>query len=293
MRWEKLTLESRELFDRYYQNYQGISDMTFTNLYIWSFGRERFYCEQNGFLFVKVKYSDSEPFFFLPVGEGDFKGAVEKLIEEESGNMKIVFKSVTEEKAETLKNLFPDKFEYIEERERFDYVYSVKELIELSGKKFHKKKNQVNNFMKNYEWEYVRYTGNEIAELLKLQQLWCDINRCSEDLWLSSEEAGIIKAVENFEKLNFRAGAIKVDGEIAAFSFGEQVSSDTVVIHIEKGDSRFDGVYQMMNNIFLKEEFSDMTYVNREEDLGIEGLRQAKMSYNPVKLVKKISVEMK
>lgn len=293
MRWEKLTLESRELFDRYYQNYQGISDMTFTNIYIWSFGREIFYCEEDGFLFVKVKYSDSEPFFFLPVGEGEFKEAVEKLIKDESENMKIVFKSVTEDRAETLKNLFPDKFEYIEERDRFDYVYSVKELIELSGKKFHKKKNQVNNFIKKYNWEYVRYNGKDIIELLKLQQLWCDINRCSEDLWLSNEEAGIIKAVENFEKLKFRAGAIKVDGEIAAFSFGEHVSSDTVVIHIEKGDSRFDGVYQMMNNIFLKEEFSDMTYVNREEDLGIEGLRQAKMSYNPVKLVKKISVEMK
>ena len=293
MEWEKFTLESRELFDRYYKNYQGISDMTFTNLYIWSFGREIVYCEEDGFLFVKVKYSEGEPFFFLPVGEGEFKGAVEKLIKEESGNMKIVFKSATEEKAETLKNLFPDKFEYIEERDRFDYLYSVKELIELSGKKFHKKKNQVNNFMKNYEWEYVRYSGKDIIELLKLQQLWCDINRCSEDLWLSNEEAGIIKAVENFENLNFKAGALKVDGEIVAFSFGEQVSPDTVVIHIEKGDSRFDGVYQMMNNIFLKEEFSDMIYVNREEDLGIEGLRQAKMSYNPLKLIKKIRVEMK
>lgn len=293
MRWQKLTLESKEVFDKYYTVYQGISDMTFTNLYIWSFGREITYCEEDGFLFVKVKYKDSDPVLFLPVGEGSLKKAVEKIIDRESKNMGIVFKSVTEESAEKLKELFPDKFEYIEERDRFDYLYFVKELIELSGKRFHKKKNQVNNFIKKYNWEYVRYSGKEIEELLKLQYRWCEVNRCSEDIWLSNEEAGIIKSIKNFEKLNFKAGAIKIDKEIAAFSFGERVSSDTVVIHIEKGDSRFEGVYQMMNNLFLKEEFSDMIYVNREEDLGIDGLRQAKMSYNPIKLIKKIRVEMK
>ncbi len=293
MLWKKLTIESRDIFNKYYSSYQGISDMTFTNLYIWSFEREIEYCEEDEFLFVKVKYKDSDPFLFLPIGEGNLKKAVEKIIDKESKNMDILFKSVTEESAEKLKELFPDKFEYIEERDRFDYLYSVKELIELSGKRFHKKKNQVNNFMKKYNWEYVGYSGKEIEELLKLQYRWCEVNRCSEDIWLSNEEAGIIKSIENFEKLNFKAGAIKVEEEIVAFSFGEQVSSDTVVIHIEKGDSRFEGVYQMMNNLFLKEEFSDMVYVNREEDLGIEGLRQAKMSYNPIKLIKKIRVEMK
>ena len=293
MLWKKLTIESRDIFNKYYSSYQGISDMTFTNLYIWSFGREIEYCEEDEFLFVKVKYKDSDPFLFLPIGEGNLKKAVEKIIDKESKNMDILFKSVTEESAEKLKELFPDKFEYIEERDRFDYLYSVKELIELSGKRFHKKKNQVNNFMKKYNWEYVGYSGKEIEELLKLQYRWCEVNRCSEDIWLSNEEAGIIKSIENFEKLNFKAGAIKVEEEIVAFSFGEQVSSDTVVIHIEKGDSRFEGVYQMMNNLFLKEAFSDMIYVNREEDLGIEGLRQAKMSYNPIKLIKKIRVEMK
>lgn len=293
MKWQNLSIESRTVFDKYYKNYQGLSDLTFTNLYIWSFGREISYCEEDEVLFVKVKYKDEEPFFFLPVGNKDLKNVVEKLINEEKESTKIVFRSVTEEQSEKLKELFPEKFDYYEERDRFDYLYSVKELIELSGKKYHKKKNQVNNFIKKYSWEYVKYSGKEIEELLKLQQLWCDINRCSEDLWLSNEEAGIIKSIENFEKLNFTAGAIKVDGELAAFSFGEKVSENTVVIHIEKSDSRFDGVYQMMNNVFLKEEFSDMEFVNREEDLGIEGLRQAKMSYNPIKLIKKIRVEMK
>ncbi len=113
------------------------------------------------------------------------------------------------------------------------------------------------------------------------------------DLWLSSEDRGIVEIMKNFQNLDVTAAGIKIDGKLAAFTIGERVSEETAVIHIEKADSSFTGIYQAINYLFLKNEFSDLKYVNREEDLGIEGLRQAKLSYNPVMFGKKYRAELK
>ena len=294
MEWEKFSLENKELFNKYLNNYMGISDFTFTNFFIWSVNREISFYEEDESLGILIKYKNDDPFIFMPIGK-NWKNLIFKIKDYFiKQNIKFQLKSVTEEMLELLKKEIGEKnLNIIEERDRFDYIYSVQELIELSGKKFHKKKNLINNFIKNNKFEYIKLDKNNINEILKLQNEWCDKNSCSKDVWLDGEDMGIKNIVKNFEKLSVVAAAIYVDNRVVAFSIGEQVSSDCVVIHIEKGDSNYQGSYQIMNQMFLKNEFSHLTYVNREEDLGIEGLRQAKLSYNPLKLIKKYRVEFK
>lgn len=294
MKWEKFSIDSKPVFKRYYGSYAEISDYSFTNFFIWSFGREIEYCEENGSFIVKIKYPGEQfPFLLMPAGENKME-LLEKLEKEFSEKgFPFIIKSVSESMKLEMETGFRDRFIFYEERDRFDYIYSVKELIELSGKKYHKKKNLLNNFIKNYSYEYIKFNGENIKDAEELQKKWCSENQCSLDLWLSTEEAGILKSIENFENLDIVAAGLKIEGKLAAFTIGERVSNETAVIHIEKGDSSFTGIYQAMNNLFLKNEFSDLKYVNREEDLGIEGLRQSKLSYNPVMFGKKYRAELK
>ncbi len=131
-------------------------------------------------------------------------------------------------------------------------------------------------------------TVKNIKELMEFEEKWCQDRECSIYKGLDKESLGIKEIFENYDALQLKGGILRVGGEIAAFSIGEQITPNTCLIHIEKGDIKYQGVYQEMNRIFLKEEFSHLEYVNREEDLGIEGIKKSKVSYNPVMLLKKI-----
>ena len=150
MEWEKFSLENKELFNKYLNNYMGISDFTFTNFFIWSGNREISFYEEDESLGILIKYKNDDPFIFMPIGK-NWKNLIFKIKDYFiKQNIKFQIKSVTEEMLELLKKEIGEKnLNIIEERDRFDYIYSVQELIELSGKKFHKKKNLINNFIKN------------------------------------------------------------------------------------------------------------------------------------------------
>ena len=110
---------------------------------------------------------------------------------------------------------------------------------------------------------------------------WCERKNCSEGGSMERELTACQLALLNMEKLNLKGGAIRINGKIAAFTLGEVLNPETALIHFEKADTAYDGIYQAINNEFLIHEWSDMKYVNREEDMGIEGLRKAKLSYCP------------
>lgn len=98
------------------------------------------------------------------------------------------------------------------------------------------------------------------------------------------------EALTHFEELEYRGGAIEIDSRIEAFSLGEPLNTDTAVIHIEKANPEIPGLYAAMNQLFCQNAWSDMAYINREQDLGIEGLRKAKESYNPHHIAKKFTI---
>lgn len=184
---------------------------------------------------------------------------------------------------------------YINEeiRDHFDYLYEVHALIELKGRKFHDKKNRVNSFRKTYDYEYLTLTPDLIGECLEFEDYWCEVKECEKYFGLKKERCAVLAMMNNFEALHLKGGAIKINDKIAALTLGEQYLPDTMLVHVEKANPDIPGLYQMINREFLMHEAGDCTYVNREQDLGIEGLRKAKMSYHPVKFNKKSTVRKK
>jgi uncharacterized protein len=184
----------------------------------------------------------------------------------------------------------PDKYEILEDRDNSDYVYLCEELINLPGNRFHKKKNLLNQFLKKNDFQYEGVGPELVEKILELQENWCEIKRCEEDTALLDEDRAVFEALRHMDVLQFRGGAIVVDGKVAAFSLGEMLNPDTAVIHIEKGDPAITGIYAAMNKLFCENAWSHAKFINREQDLGIEGLRKAKLSYNPHHIVTKYTL---
>jgi hypothetical protein len=178
-----------------------------------------------------------------------------------------------------------------EERDHFDYVYGVRELIELKGRKFHDKKNNVNKFRNNYSYEYLPLNPGLINKCIRFEDYWCETRECEKHPGLKREKCAILAMLKNFGQLDLKGGVIVIDNKVAALTLGEQFLEDTFVIHVEKANSYIHGLYQAINQEFLMHEAAECRYVNREQDLGIEGLRAAKMSYKPVRFIRKYRVK--
>ena len=185
----------------------------------------------------------------------------------------------------------PDRLDVCEARDQWDYLYSVKDLTTLSGNRFHKKKNLLNQFLKLYpEQQYVPMTLDCIEAVLKMQEEWCKWQECISEA-LQAENAAIFRVLSNWDRLpGLIGGAIHCHGKVVAYTVGEQISPDTLVVHFEKGTTEYKGIYQAINCFFVRAEGKDNLYINREQDVGDEGLRKAKQSYNPVDYVRKSSV---
>jgi hypothetical protein len=167
-------------------------------------------------------------------------------------------------------------------RDHWDYLYSVPELVALSGNRFHAKQNLLHQFRNSYLWRYEAMTAGLIEQVLAMQSEWCAWRDCDASPELAAEDRAIAKVLGSF--LNLRAllgGVILIDSRVVAFTVAEPLSSDTLVIHFEKGMGSYKGVYQAINREFLAAQ-PGFALVNREQDVDNEGLRRAKLSYNPV-----------
>ena len=283
-----ITLESKSVIMPFLaQEDFMISDISFGNLYIWSCAREISYAIAHDTLIIQTKYEGNTPYFFYPIDAGD-KIAALKAIESytKASGVPLHFESLESKNAEAVKSTFPH-LSIIAREDRFDYVYNVAELIALSGRKFHKKKNHLNQFLQSYEsWRYEPISRRNVPEIIERANAWLAAHPAPTQA-LKLENIGIQNALNAFDALDLRGGVVRVDDEIVAFSFGEKISEKMVVIHIEKAATHITGAYQIINQQLLANEFSAFVYANREEDLGIEGLRRAKKSYNPAFMVEK------
>lgn len=202
--------------------------------------------------------------------------------------------NLADEEAVRCLNLPPERYLVKEEEGAYDYLYSAESLKTLAGKKLHKKKNHLNSFIKKYEgrYEYRTLTCEEIQDVWKFLDRWREGKGEDVEEHLDFEVRGIHEILRNCCSLNIRMGGIYVDGELEAFSIGSYNPTERMaVIHIEKANSDMRGLYQLINQQFLIREFPEAEIVNREDDLGIEGLRKAKMSYCPIDFARKYLVE--
>lgn len=279
--FKKPVIEDKQWVDRCLENVKSYNcEYTFGNIFLWSTSYSTMICKYKDFMLCRwgrkndIKYS-------VPIGSGDFKEAVEVLISDaKENNIPFSIYGVTEYYKELLEEYFPGKFTYQYDEGYNDYIYSVKKMAELSGKKYHSKRNHITNFKKNNpNWSFEIIDSKNISECIDLHSEWIKEHQDEEDY--SYEFEAVLKAFENYDKLNLVGGIIRVDGKVIAYTLGERHSDKLFVTHFEKAPAQVQGAYPIINQEFTKHCLMGYEYVNREEDLGIEGLRKAKQSYYP------------
>ena len=270
----------------------------FATLYMWQHLYKTGYYIGDGFAVLIGEY-EGDTFSILPLCSKDKLPQVIDFVLNyfESIESKLYFRGITQEIVDDLKEYYPGRFEYIEERDLFDYVYDAESMRTLAGRKNQKKRNHINYFLKEYEgrFEYKLLDKDNFDECLDLVKQWADNKEENNeyDEGMDDELIGIKKIFNNYDVLrsNVKIGGIYVDGKLEAFTIGELLNPNMALIHIEKANPNIRGLYPFINQQFLVNEFSDVEFVNREEDLGIPGLRKAKLSYHPIRFVEKYTVK--
>ena len=267
-------------------------EYSFGDMYIWQSIYDIEIANYNGF-FVSFNGAGFNA-YCCPVGNGNKKEVIEAMMQD-AQQRGIEFKmfGLVKECTEDLERLFPGKFEIEEMRDSFDYIYNTQDLINLSGKKYHGKRNHIAYFKKNNSWTYEPITRENIPQCIDMNEVWEKLNREKDPEGIDDELVAINKSFENYEKLNFKGGVLKVDGQIVAFTFGEEMNEDIFCTHVEKAFSDIRGAYPMINREFAERELSQYKYINREDDTGLEGLRRAKLSYYPAILLEKYMARLK
>jgi hypothetical protein len=179
-------------------------------------------------------------------------------------------------------------------RDHFDYVYLSEDLGTLSGRRYSNKRNHINQFLRRYRYTYEPLTPELAPDCLALAEVWCEHRVCEDDISLMHELCGIRDALENLDALEIEGGVLFVGGKVQAFSMGELLNEDTAVVHIEKANPEFRGIYPVITKLFSAQRWMDaVTYINREQDVGEPGLRRAKESYHPDHMVEKFEIRLK
>lgn len=231
--------------------------------------------------------------YLCPIG-GDEKAAVLALeTEAERKGEQLCIIAVNPKSKKNYEKWFPGCFEYKEDRDSRDYVYSVDKLADLKGKKLHAKRNHINKFMSLYpDWSFEPMDESNKHECLETASLWGEERPDDErSQGLGDERLAVERCIENFDYLGLEGGILRVGGKLIAMAIGEPINdSDSYDIHFEKADTSYEGSFTMINREFsrwIRDAHPELKYINREEDLGIEGLRKSKLSYHPDKLLDK------
>lgn len=291
--FKPLTLEDKQIFDKYTKPYTfATCEFSFTSLFIWRKGCDIQYTIYKDILLIKKMDFDGSYHFMQPLGykKENLKEIVGMLIQYKKENsMEYLFKDTETPFIDDLKELYGESLLIEEDRDNFDYIYESQKLISLSGKNLHTQKNHYNNFTKNNNYRIAPLCTEVIQDCIKASREWCSRNDCKG--YLLYELKAIQELLKYSDKLDFIGLVIYVNEKLSAFTIGEKVNDSMALIHIEKADSDIKGLYTFINKIFVETCFSDIPFINREQDLGIENLRKTKLSYRPIKLEPKYSIK--
>ncbi|KAB6145459.1 DUF2156 domain-containing protein [Bacteroides xylanisolvens] len=263
-------------------------DLSFSNLCSWRFLYDTQFAVVDNFLVFKF-WAGEQLAYMMPVGTGDLKAVLWELIEDaRKENQHFCMLGVCSNMRADLETILPEQFTFTEDRDYADYIYLRSDLSTLKGKKFQAKRNHINRFRNTYpDYEYTPITPDRIQECLDLEAEWCKVNNCDQQEGTGNERRALIYALHNFEALGLTGGILHVNSKIVAFTFGMPINHETFGVHVEKADTSIEGAYAMINYEFANRIPEQYIYINREEDLGIEGLRKAKLSYQPATILEK------
>ncbi len=279
-------------------NKQG-SEFSFTALYMWAgiFNTTHSVVPSTSgpLLIFRSCKEESEPYTYLyPLTENGKEVTARETVQTISDlapGEPFSLWSISEQQSNELLKAFPGQFDIRPIRSSFDYLYPASQLVQLGGKKLQPKRNLISGFKRLYpDFRTEIITPENIAECLKMNDEWCVMMGCRHNASLSEEKCAVHRAFQHFQELELEGLILRTEGRIIAFTVGEPLSNDTYIVHIEKAFPEYKGAYQAINQLFaehIQEKHPDLIYINREDDAGDEGLRKAKLSYQPVYLVEK------
>lgn len=253
------------------------------NLVIWQKAYNNMYAIKDDMLFLKSGKEKSQS-FSMPIG-GDIKKGLD-MIFEYTAPEEPRFWVQNDGKIADFKELLGESYDISPVRDAFDYIYKRENLANLSGKKYHSKRNHISAFSKQHNWCFKPITDENRDKVLECAEKWYAENLDRMDEYMAIEKEGIKTLLENMELLNVKGGAIFVDDTVVAFTLGSPVNDSVFDIHVEKALSDYATAYTVINNEFAKT-LTEYEFVNREDDMGLEGLRKAKLSYKPEILLEK------
>jgi len=258
-----------------------ICELHFANIFPWRHFERSKLTVIKGNLCVLCEPSTEPVYFLQPIGENDIEGTVRTCLS---------FAPRISRVEESFAARYGNPYRCESDRDNFDYVYLAEDLVSLQGKKYDGKRNRIRKFEKSYEYTYDRLSGDHLPGCRELLARWLQLKAGSDgflaDVWREVIEDGLT----HFHKLGLRGGVFEVGGKVAAFSLGTKLTSETAVIPIEIVDPLYDGLSQLVNREFVRREWADFRFINREQDNGITGLRRAKTSYHPHHFAKKYNI---
>lgn len=270
-------------FNYFYKNNNEIScETTFVNFLLWQKAYGNMFCILDDQLFVKNGEKGCES-FRVPFG-GDLENGIEKL-KNYCGKLPDIWSEDCARFRE-FKKKYSHLYNFYISRENFEYIYKRDDLANLVGKKYHSKRNHIASFSKKYNWKTVDISCNNIEDIMLCAEKWYESRKDLSDEYLNCEKQGIRLILENMDILSLKGIAIYVDSMVVAFALGSKICQSTFNIHIEKALDDFPGAYTLINREFAKR-LEDFEYINREDDMGLDGLRKSKLSYKPEILLPK------
>lgn len=228
-------------------------------------------------------------YYVLPSGRGNLLDVLPLLVEDaKSLDREFRLTAIPPALIPEMETAFPEMFEFHQARDTFDYIYDTERFTNLPGTKLQARRNQISVFKRSNNWTYESICSKDekcqkqIQECMEMTKEWCRIKDCENNISMWHERNAVLIALENFKELGLIGGIIRVNEEVVAYTIGEPINSDTFIIHIEKAFTAYRGAYPTIAREFLSHEVADYKYINREDDAGDDGLRKAKLSYQPV-----------
>ncbi len=299
--FKPVTLGDRALFEHYILRGECRNcDLSFANIFCWQAYHRTMWAELEGFLVIRFYpygYSDdnSPVAYMQPIGEGDFSHILPRLVEDANENFgqPLRLYGLCREGRGVIANQTRYHFAFDDDRALSDYLYLADDLRQLSGRRYQPKRNHFNRFTSTYDYTYEPLGAQHFASCLALEERWrAQRGAPLEEPSMTFERQAMELAFAHWEELGLSGGVIRVDGEVVAFTYGSPITYDTFDCHVEKADTRYEGIFAAINRLFAESLPSSYTYLNREEDMGLEGLRRAKLSYYPALLWPKTTARL-
>ncbi len=285
LNFKRLSLEDKEEYDKYYQTgTEKSSDTSFINLWAWDNKYQTEIAFAENLCWLRFR-KDDDYIYGPPLG--DYKSVDWQKTFAQYLPKQVMFKSVTEGLAQALQKVFGKNLEITEDRDNWEYLYNIADLVSLSGEKYRNQRKLSNQFLQNNNYKLEPIEEKNIEKVKKFQQIWLKQNK-ENSISLEQENKAILEVLTNWTEFKDKifGYALLVDDNIVGYTIGEKQDGEHIIIHFEKALYDVRGAYPALNKLTL-ENFTDYKFVNREQDLGLAGLRRAKEEYNPFGFVKK------